>query len=188
MVGDFKKGNRVLSKPGEKMPVDGQILEGKSTIDESMLTGDDLKVAHFVCEQLGMEEIFAEFLPHEKSYKIDHLQNVERLRTTMTGDGINDAPVLAKADLGTDVAIETADVVLVKRNPLDVVNIIKLSKATYRKMTPNLWWAAGYNILAISLAEGTLNIFGIFLIPAIGAILMSLSTVIVTINARLLKI
>ncbi|PID03742.1 heavy metal translocating P-type ATPase [Sporosarcina sp. P2] len=159
-----------------------------------MLTGDNVKVAHYVGEQLGMEEIFAEVLPHEKSEKIEHIQNVERLRTAMTGDGVNDAPALAKADLGiavgagTDVAIETADVVLVKSNPLDVVNIIKLSRATYRKMTQNLWWAAGYNILAIPLAAGALYKFGIVLSPAVGAILMSLSTVIVAINARLLKI
>lgn len=159
-----------------------------------MLTGDNVKVAHYVGEQLGMEEIFAEVLPHEKSEKIEHIQKVERLRTAMTGDGVNDAPALAKADLGiavgagTDVAIETADVVLVKSNPLDVVNIIKLSRATYRKMTQNLWWAAGYNILAIPLAAGALYKFGIVLSPAVGAILMSLSTVIVAINARLLKI
>ncbi|MHA6258492.1 copper-translocating P-type ATPase [Sporosarcina sp. CAU 1771] len=163
-------------------------------IKSIMLTGDNIKVAHYIGEQLGMEEIFAEVLPHEKSEKIEHIQNVERLRTAMTGDGVNDAPALANADLGiavgagTDVAIETADVVLVKSNPLDVVNIIKLSRATYRKMTQNLWWATGYNILAIPLAAGALYKFGIVLSPAVGAILMSLSTVIVAINARLLKI
>ncbi|WP_203247681.1 copper-translocating P-type ATPase [Sporosarcina beigongshangi] len=159
-----------------------------------MLTGDNVKVAHYVGVQLGMEEIFAEVLPHEKSEKIEHIQKVDRLRTAMTGDGVNDAPALAKADLGiaigagTDVAIETADVVLVKSNPLDVVNIIKLSKATYRKMTQNLWWAAGYNIAAIPLAAGVLYPIGIVLSPAVGAILMSLSTVIVAINAKLLKL
>ncbi|WP_186668881.1 copper-translocating P-type ATPase [Sporosarcina sp. BP05] len=163
-------------------------------IKSIMLTGDNLKVAHYIGKQLGMEEIYAEVLPHEKSEKIDHIRKVEGLRTAMTGDGVNDAPALAKADLGiavgagTDVAIETADVVLVKSNPLDVVNIIKLSRATYRKMTQNLWWAAGYNILAIPLAAGVFYNFGIVLSPAVGAILMSLSTVIVAINARLLKI
>jgi len=163
-------------------------------IKSIMLTGDNLQVAHYIGEQLGMEEIFAEVLPHEKSEKIEHIQEVEGLRTAMTGDGVNDAPALAKAHLGiavgagTDVAIETADVVLVKSNPLDVVNIIKLSRATYRKMTQNLWWAAGYNILAIPLAAGLLYNYGIVLSPAVGAILMSLSTVIVAINARLLKI
>lgn len=159
-----------------------------------MLTGDNEKVAHYIGEQLKLQEIFAEVLPHEKSEKIKHIQSVEKLRTAMTGDGINDAPALAKADLGiavgagTDVAIETADVVLIKSNPLDVVSIIKLSRATYRKMKQNLWWAAGYNILAIPLAAGALYKFGIVLSPAIGAILMSLSTVIVAINARLLKL
>ncbi|MFD1927108.1 copper-translocating P-type ATPase [Sporosarcina siberiensis] len=163
-------------------------------IKSIMLTGDNLQVAHYIGEQLGMEEIFAEVLPHEKSEKIEHIQEVEGLRTAMTGDGVNDAPALAKAHLGiavgagTDVAIETADVVLVKSNPLDVVNVIKLSKATYRKMKQNLWWAAGYNILAIPLAAGVLYNYGIVLSPAVGAILMSLSTVIVAINARLLKI
>ncbi|MEK5069692.1 copper-translocating P-type ATPase [Sporosarcina sp. FSL K6-1508] len=163
-------------------------------IKSIMLTGDNLKVAHYIGKQLGMEEIYAEVLPHEKSEKIDHIRKVEGLRTAMTGDGVNDAPALAKADLGiavgagTDVAIETADVVLVKSNPLDVVNIIKLSRATYRKMTQNLWWATGYNILAIPLAAGVFYNFGIVLSPAVGAILMSLSTVIVAINARLLKI
>ncbi|WP_371922506.1 copper-translocating P-type ATPase [Sporosarcina sp. Marseille-Q4943] len=163
-------------------------------IKSIMLTGDNVKVAHYIGEQLKMEEIFAEVLPHEKSEKIEHIQQVERLRTAMTGDGVNDAPALAKADLGiavgagTDVAIETADVVLVKSNPLDVVNIIRLSRATYRKMTQNLWWAAGYNIAAIPLAAGVLYPIGIVLSPAVGAILMSLSTIIVAINARLLKL
>ncbi|MDW0111116.1 copper-translocating P-type ATPase [Sporosarcina aquimarina] len=159
-----------------------------------MLTGDHTQVAEYVGKQLGLEEIFAEVLPHEKSEKIVHIQEKEGLRTAMTGDGVNDAPALAKADLGiavgagTDVAIETADVVLVKSNPLDVVTIIKLSSATYRKMKQNLWWAAGYNIAAIPLAAGILYPLGIVLSPAVGAILMSLSTVIVAINARLLKI
>lgn len=159
-----------------------------------MLTGDHTQVAEYVGKQLGLEEIFAEVLPHEKSEKIVHIQEKEGLRTAMTGDGVNDAPALAKADLGiavgagTDVAIETADVVLVKSNPLDVVTIIKLSSATYRKMKQNLWWATGYNIAAIPLAAGILYPLGIVLSPAVGAILMSLSTVIVAINARLLKI
>lgn len=163
-------------------------------IKSIMLTGDNTKVAQYVGTKLGMDEIFAEVLPHEKSDKIVHIQTKEGLRTAMTGDGVNDAPALAKADLGiaigtgTDVAIETADVVLVKSNPMDVLNIIKLSKATYQKMLQNLWWAAGYNIVAIPLAAGILYPMGIVLSPAVGAILMSLSTVIVAINAKLLKI
>lgn len=164
-------------------------------IKSIMLTGDNEKVAHYVGSQLGLDDIFAEVLPHEKADKIAQVQTNEGLRTAMTGDGVNDAPALAKADLGiavgagTDVAIETADIVLVKSNPLDVLNIIKLSKSTYRKMLQNLWWAAGYNIVAIPLAAGILYpAFGIVLSPAIGAVLMSLSTVIVAINAKLLKI
>ncbi|EES73369.1 haloacid dehalogenase-like hydrolase, partial [Paenibacillus sp. oral taxon 786 str. D14] len=159
-----------------------------------MLTGDNQKVAQYVGKQLGLDEIFAEVLPHQKSDKIDQIQAKEGLRTAMTGDGVNDAPALAKADLGiaigagTDVAIETADVVLIKSNPQDVVNIIKLSRVTYRKMMQNLWWATGYNIVAIPLAAGVLLPFGIVLDPAVGAILMSLSTVIVAINAKLLKL
>lgn len=163
-------------------------------IKSIMLTGDNATVANYVGKQIGMEEIIAEVLPHEKSDKIKEIQKVEKLMTAMTGDGVNDAPALAKADLGiavgagTDVAIETADVVLVKSDPLDVVNIFKLSRATYRKMKQNLWWAAGYNILAVPLAAGVLYKFGIVLSPAVGAVLMSLSTVIVAINARLLTI
>ncbi len=159
-----------------------------------MLTGDNEKVAQYVGAKLNMDEIFAEVLPHDKSDKIVEVQTKEGLRTAMTGDGVNDAPALAKADLGiavgagTDVAIETADVVLVKSNPLDVLNIIKLSRATYRKMIQNLWWAAGYNIAAIPLAAGVLYPLGIVLSPAVGAILMSLSTVIVAINAKMLKV
>ncbi|MCM3758497.1 copper-translocating P-type ATPase [Sporosarcina aquimarina] len=166
----------------------------KLNVKSIMLTGDHTQVAEYVGKELGLEEIFAEVLPHEKSEKIVHIQEKEGLRTAMTGDGVNDAPALAKADLGiavgagTDVAIETADVVLVKSNPQDVVTIIKLSSATYRKMKQNLWWAAGYNIAAIPLAAGVLYPFGIVMSPAVGAILMSLSTVIVAINARLLKI
>ena len=153
-----------------------------------MLTGDNLQVTHYIGEQLGMEEVFAEVLPHEKSKKIDLIQEVERLRTAMTGDGVNYAPALAIADLGiavgagTDVAIETADVVLAKSNPLDVVNIIKLSRATYRKMAQYLWWVASYNTLAIPLANGTLYNYGIVLSSAVGDILMSFSTVFVAIS------
>lgn len=163
-------------------------------IKSIMLTGDNKKVAQYVGKQLGLAEIIAEVLPHEKSDKIEHIQQVDKHRTAMTGDGVNDAPALAKADLGiavgagTDVAIETADIVLVKSDPKDVLNIIKLSRATYRKMIQNLWWAAGYNILAIPLAAGVLYSLGIILSPAVGAVLMSLSTVIVAINAKLLKI
>ncbi|WP_201715561.1 heavy metal translocating P-type ATPase [Rossellomorea arthrocnemi] len=158
-----------------------------------MLTGDNKQVANWVANNLDLDEVYAEVLPHQKAEKIKEVKK-EGLRVAMTGDGVNDAPALANADLGiavgagTDVAMETADVILVKSNPNDVVSIISLSKATYRKMIQNLWWAAGYNIVAIPLAAGVLYNAGIVLSPAIGAVLMSLSTVIVAINARLLKV
>jgi len=158
-----------------------------------MLTGDNQKVANWVAKQLDIDEVYAEVLPDEKSDQVKKVIKDKGWKVAMTGDGINDAPALATADLGiaigagTDVAMETADVVLVKSNPKDVVSLIDLSKKTYRKMVQNLWWAAGYNILAIPLAAGVLAPIGIVLSPAVGAVLMSLSTIIVAINAKLLK-
>jgi P-type Cu2+ transporter len=170
------------------------IQELKSmNVKSLMLTGDNQNVANYVGKKLGLDYIVSEVLPHEKSEKIDQLIGKGN-KVAMTGDGVNDAPALAKADLGiaigagTDVAIETADVILVKSNPQDVVNVIKLSKATYRKMIQNLAWATGYNILALPLAAGVLYYQGIVISPALGAALMSLSTVIVAINAKFLKI
>ena len=162
-------------------------------IETIMLTGDNYKVANFIGNKLKISKVIAEVLPHQKSHEIEKLQK-ENKKIAMTGDGINDAPSLAKADIGiaigagTDVALETADIILVKSNPLDVVNIIKLSKATYRKMIQNLIWATGYNVLALPLAAGVLFNQGILISPALGAVFMSLSTVIVAINAKLLKI
>ncbi|MBS3990554.1 MAG: copper-translocating P-type ATPase [Erysipelothrix sp.] len=162
-------------------------------IESIMLTGDNQKVASYVGEKLAIDTIIAEVLPQEKSAKIDELIKKGRI-VAMTGDGVNDAPSLARADLGiaigagTDVAIETADIILVKSNPLDVVNIIKLSKATYKKMVQNLIWATGYNLIALPLASGILYNQGIVISPAVGAGLMSLSTIIVAINARFLRI
>jgi P-type Cu2+ transporter len=162
-------------------------------IESYMLTGDNQKVADYVGRKLNIDKVFAEVLPHEKALKVAEIQSGGR-KVAMTGDGVNDAPALAKADLGiaigagTDVAIETADIILVRSNPLDVVNIIKLSKATYRKMKQNLLWATGYNIVALPLAAGVLYNQGIVISPAAGAVLMSLSTIIVAMNARLLKI
>jgi Cu2+-exporting ATPase len=158
-----------------------------------MLTGDNRFVAKWVAEELQLDEYFAEVLPHEKSAKIKEIQD-RGLTVAMVGDGINDAPALVQADVGiaigagTDVAIEAADIVLVRNNPLDAVSILGLSKATYKKMIQNLVWATGYNALAIPLAAGVLFFLGILLSPAIGAVLMSLSTVIVAINARLLSV
>lgn len=162
-------------------------------IETVMLTGDNQRVAEYVGKQLEINTVIAEVLPHQKAQKIEELRGPGKF-IAMTGDGINDAPSLANADLGiaigagTDVAIETADIILVKSNPLDVVNIIKLSKATYRKMVENLFWATAYNIIALPLAAGVLMNQGIMISPAIGAVLMSMSTIIVAINARRLKI
>ena len=145
-----------------------------------------------MANQLGIERVFAEVLPEHKDQKVIELQRLGK-RVAMVGDGINDAPALTRADVGiaigggTDVAIESAGIVLVNSNPLDVAKIFKLSRASYRKMIQNLWWAAGYNIFAIPLAAGVLANWGILLSPAIGALLMSLSTVIIAINPQSLR-
>lgn len=157
-----------------------------------MLTGDNQQTADYVAKELGIDQVFAEVLPDQKADKVKEVQGQGKM-VAMTGDGVNDAPALAQADVGiaigagSDVAVETGDIVLVKNNPEDVTALIKLSKSTYRKMIQNLWWASGYNIGAIPLAAGVLFAWGIILSPAVGAILMSLSTVIVAINARFLK-
>ena len=156
-----------------------------------MLTGDNRYVAAWVARELELDNYFAEVLPHEKAETVKDIQ--KQYITGMVGDGVNDAPALAQADIGiaigagTDVAIETADIVLVKNDPRDILNIIELSRRTYSKMYQNLLWATGYNVFAIPLAAGVLYGYGILLSPAMGAALMSLSTVIVAINARTLK-
>jgi Cu2+-exporting ATPase len=158
----------------------------------AMLTGDSEAVARAVADELGIDHTFAEVLPEHKDRKVQQLQD-EGKRVAMVGDGVNDAPALTRADVGiaigsgTDVAVESAGIILVKSNPLDVVNVVELSRASYRKMLQNLWWAAGYNIVALPLAAGVLTPLGILLSPAVGALLMSLSTVIVAINAQLLR-
>ncbi|MGZ5556058.1 MAG: heavy metal translocating P-type ATPase, partial [Candidatus Aminicenantales bacterium] len=157
-----------------------------------MLTGDNRLVAQWVAEELGLDDYFAEVLPQDKVRKIQEVQG-RGLVVAMVGDGVNDAPALAQADVGiaigagTDVAVETADIVLVRSNPLDAAAIIRLARATYRKMVQNLAWATGYNAVAIPLAAGVLYRAGILLSPALGAVLMSLSTIIVAFNAQLLK-
>jgi len=157
-----------------------------------MLTGDTETVAKSVADELGLDDYFAGVLPEQKAEKIREVRQ-QGLRVAMVGDGVNDAPALVEADLGiaigagTDVAIESADVVLVKNDPAKVAAIMALSRATYRKLVQNLLWATGYNVLAIPLAAGAAISLGIVLSPAVGAALMSLSTVIVAINARLLK-
>ncbi len=158
-----------------------------------MLTGDNKATAKWVSDQVGLDEYFAEVLPQDKAAKVKEVQS-RGVLVAMTGDGVNDAPALAQADLGiaigagSDVAVETADVILVRSNPLDVVAILELSRATYRKMIQNLFWATGYNTFAIPLAAGVLYAWGVLLSPALGAVLMSASTVIVAINARLLRL
>ena len=157
-----------------------------------MLTGDNKQTAEYVAKKLSLDEFFAEVLPNQKSSKIKEIQQ-RGLIVAMTGDGVNDAPALAQANVGiaigagSDVAVETADIILIKNNPEDVASVIALAKATYKKMIQNLWWATGYNVVAIPLAAGVLFSYGILLSPALGAVFMSLSTVIVSINAKLLK-
>ncbi|HAB51810.1 MAG TPA: hypothetical protein DCE80_06510 [Ignavibacteriales bacterium] len=161
-------------------------------IKSMMLTGDNKQVAKWVADELGLDDYFSEVLPDKKAEKVKEVQN-RGMIVAMTGDGVNDAPALAQADVGiaigagTDVAVESADIILVKNNPKDVVSLIKFSRATYKKMIQNLIWATGYNIIAIPLAAGVLYSAGIVLSPALGAVLMSASTVIVAINAKLLK-
>jgi Cu2+-exporting ATPase len=161
-------------------------------IEVAMLTGDAQAVAEAVAEELGIDTVFAEVLPEDKASKVQELQ-AQGKKVAMVGDGVNDAPALATADIGiaigagTDVAVEAGHIVLVRSDPRDIPRIVSLSRATYRKMLQNLWWAAGYNIFAIPLAAGVLAAWGILLTPALGAVLMSASTVIVAINAQLLK-
>ena len=161
-------------------------------IEVIMMTGDARPVATAVGTELGIDTVLAEVLPEDKAAKVKEAQ-AQGKRVAMVGDGVNDAPALLTADVGiaigagTDVAVEAGDVVLVRSDPRDVPRIIALSKATYRKMIQNLWWAAGYNIVAIPLAAGVLAPWGIVLHPAVGAVLMSLSTIIVALNAQLLR-
>ncbi|ODT03936.1 MAG: copper-translocating P-type ATPase [Gemmatimonadetes bacterium SCN 70-22] len=161
-------------------------------IEVAMMTGDARAVAEAVGHELGIDTVFSQVLPEDKAGHIDRLQRQGK-RVAMVGDGVNDAPALVTAAVGiavgagTDVAVEAGDIVLVRSDPRDVPRIINLSRVSYRKMVQNLWWAAGYNIVAIPLAAGVLAPWGILLTPAMGAVLMSLSTIIVAINAQLLR-
>jgi Cu2+-exporting ATPase len=158
----------------------------------AMITGDAREVAESVAERLGIDEVFAEVLPEDKDRAVAELQERGK-RVAMVGDGVNDAPALARADVGiaigagTDVAIESAGVVLASDDPRAVLDVIRLSRASYRKMVQNLVWAAGYNVVAIPVAAGVLAWAGITLAPAVGALLMSLSTIVVALNAQLLR-
>lgn len=161
-------------------------------IKNLLLTGDNEKVAKMVSDELEMDGFLANMLPHDKLEKVKELQGKGEF-VAMTGDGVNDAPALAQADVGiavgsgTDVAAETADIILVNSNPKDIASLIIFGRATYKKMIQNLWWAAGYNVVAIPLAAGILFQWGFLLSPAVGAVLMSLSTIVVAINAQLLR-
>jgi Cu2+-exporting ATPase len=162
------------------------------SVEVAMLTGDSRDVAKAVADELEIDQYFAEVLPADKDKKVIELQG-EGKRVGMVGDGVNDAPALTRADIGiaigsgTDVAVQSAGLILVKSNPLDVVKILRLSKASYRKQTQNIWWGAGYNIVMIPLAAGILAPWGFIMPPALGAFLMSISTIIVAINAQTLK-
>jgi Cu2+-exporting ATPase len=157
-----------------------------------MITGDAQQVADAVARQLGIATVFAEVLPEDKDQAVSDLQRRGH-RVAMVGEGVNDAPALARADVGlaigagTDVAIQSAGVVLASSDPRSVAGVVRLSQASYRKMVQNLAWAAGYNILAIPLAAGALAWAGVTLSPAVGAVLMSLSTIVVALNAQLLR-
>ena len=162
-------------------------------IQPVMLTGDNQAAAKMVADKVGIQTFYANLLPEEKEKMVARYQQKEKT-VMMLGDGVNDAPSLAKADVGiaigagTDIAIDSADVILVKSDPLDTLHFLSLAKNTTRKMIENLWWGAGYNIIAIPLAAGILAPIGIVLSPAVGSVLMSLSTVVVAFNALLLKI
>ena len=158
-----------------------------------MLTGDNPHAAEVVAQYLGIEEYYGGLLPNDKEDIVKRYQEQGK-KVIMVGDGINDAPSLARATIGmaigagTDIAIDSADVVLINSDPIDILHFLDLAKQTRKKMIQNLWWGAGYNILAIPLAAGILAPIGILLSPAIGAVLMSLSTVVVALNALTLKI
>lgn len=193
----LSEGNRILAafavadqvRPESKEAVAKLQTMG---IEVAILTGDSEAVARSVARELSIDTVFAGVLPDQKSKKIKELQ-AQGKRVAMVGDGVNDAPALVTADVGvavgagTDVAVEAGDVILVRSDPRDIARIVTLSRASYRKMIQNLWWAAGYNIVAIPLAAGVLYWAGIVLAPAAGAVLMSASTVIVALNAQLLR-
>ncbi|MGF2141159.1 heavy metal translocating P-type ATPase [Vagococcus fluvialis] len=187
-IGLIAQGDQI--KPDSKEMINELKAQG---IKPVMLTGDNKQVANVVAKQLGIETVHAELMPEDKE-KIVKEYKEQGLVVMMVGDGVNDAPGLARADVGvaigagTDVAIDSADVILVKSNSFDILHFLSLSKNTQRKMVQNLWWGAGYNIVAIPLAAGILASVGVILSPAVGAVLMSFSTVIVAINAMLLKI
>lgn len=192
MVDDAVAGYLVFEDEIREDSAEAVAVLKERGISNLLLTGDNEEVASKVSDQLKMDGYFANVLPHEKQEKVKDLQKKGEF-VAMTGDGVNDAPALAQADVGiavgsgTDVAAETADIILVNSRPRDIADLILFGRATYRKMIQNLWWAAGYNIVAMPLAAGVLYRQGIMLSPAVGAVLMSLSTVVVAFNAMTLK-
>ncbi|PTJ41271.1 copper-translocating P-type ATPase [Staphylococcus simulans] len=188
VIGIIALGDQI--KESSKQMVSDLIAKNITPV---MLTGDNHEVAQAVAKELGIKDVHAQLMPEDKERIIKDYQK-KGSKVMMVGDGINDAPSLVRADIGmaigagTDVAVESGDVILVKSNPSDIINFLTLSKNTMRKMVQNLWWGAGYNIIAIPLAAGVLAFMGIILSPAVGAILMSLSTIIVAINAFTLKL
>jgi Cu2+-exporting ATPase len=176
-------------RPESKGAVEELHAMGKQV---ALLTGDSRAVADAVAKELGIDEVFAEVLPGQKDEKVAALQ-AQGKSVAMVGDGVNDAPALTRADVGiavgagTDVAVESAGIILVRNNPADVAKAVRLSRDTYRKMVQNLWWATGYNIVALPLAAGVLAPIGIELSPAAGAALMAISTIVVAINAQTLR-
>lgn len=188
VIGIIALGDQI--KESSKQMVSDLIAKNITPV---MLTGDNHEVAQAVAKELGIKDVHAQLMPEDKERIIKDYQK-KGSKVMMVGDGINDAPSLVRADIGmaigagTDVAVESGDVILVKSNPSDIINFLTLSKNTMRKMVQNLWWGAGYNIIAVPLAAGVLAFMGIILSPAVGAILMSLSTIIVAINAFTLKL
>jgi Cu2+-exporting ATPase len=176
-------------RPESRQAVEQLHRLGKRVV---MITGDARQVAETVAAELGVDEVFAEVLPEDKDAAVADLQR-RGLSVAMVGDGVNDAPALARADVGvaigagTDVAIESAGVVLASDDPRGVLGVLRLSRASYRKMLQNLGWATGYNLLAVPIAAGALAWAGVTLAPAVGAVLMSLSTIVVALNAQLLR-
>lgn len=188
VIGIIAQGDKI--KESSKQMVSDLLSRNITPV---MLTGDNKEVAQTVAEELGISDVHAQLMPEDKESIIQDYQS-NGSKIMMVGDGINDAPSLIRADIGmaigagTDVAIESGDVILVKSNPSDIINFLSLSKNTMKKMLQNLWWGAGYNVIAVPLAAGILASIGLILSPAVGAILMSLSTIIVAINAFTLKL
>jgi Cu2+-exporting ATPase len=193
VIGDEVKGAIALEDMVREESKEAMSKLKSLGVKTMMLTGDNEEVAKKVADEIGIDEYFAGVLPDKKAEKVKEVQS-RGLVVAMVGDGVNDAPALAQANVGiaigagTDVAAETADIILVRNNPLDVIKLLQFSRATYKKMVQNLIYATGYNVVAIPLAAGVLYSVGILLSPAAGALLMSLSTVVVAINARFLRV